>query len=88
LHGHLVTEQPKTVPELYEQFKKFSKSEIQHLCKPEQQRNVSKQDKATRFCYNDNQHSYPKPMHSINSDGCGPPENWEKNFGSSLQLRN
>jgi hypothetical protein len=71
LHDHLVTEQPKTVPELYEQFKKFSKS-----------------DKATRFCYNDNQHSYPKPMHSINSDGCGPPENWEKNFGSSLQLRN
>jgi hypothetical protein len=28
LHNHLVIERPKTVMELYEQFAKFSKSEI------------------------------------------------------------
>jgi hypothetical protein len=28
LHSHLVRERPKTVPELYDQFPKFSKSEI------------------------------------------------------------
>jgi hypothetical protein len=36
LHSHLVREQPKTVSELYEQFAKFSKSEIQHSRKLEQ----------------------------------------------------
>jgi hypothetical protein len=36
LHNHLVGERPKTVPKLYEQFMKFSKSEIQHFCKLEQ----------------------------------------------------
>jgi hypothetical protein len=36
LHSHLVRKRPKTVPELYEQFAKFSKSEIQHFHKLEQ----------------------------------------------------
>jgi hypothetical protein len=36
LHSHLVRELPKTVLELYEQFTKFSKSEIQHFRKLEQ----------------------------------------------------
>jgi hypothetical protein len=36
LHSHLVRERPKTVSELYEQFAKFSKSEIQHYHKFEQ----------------------------------------------------
>jgi hypothetical protein len=71
------------VPELYEQFAKFSKSEIQHFRKLEQQRKVSKSDEATRPRYNDNQRSYPKHVHSINSDVCGPPKNWKKNFGPS-----
>jgi hypothetical protein len=44
LHSHLVREQPKTVPELYEQFTKFSKSEIQHFRKFEQLRKISKPD--------------------------------------------
>jgi hypothetical protein len=35
LHSHLVREGPKIVPELYEQFTKFSKSEIQHFHKLE-----------------------------------------------------
>jgi hypothetical protein len=33
LHSHMVRERPKTVPELYDQFVKFSKSEIQHFHK-------------------------------------------------------
>jgi hypothetical protein len=72
LHSHLVIERPKTVPELYEQFAKFSKSEIQHFCKLEQQRKISKLEEAPGPRYNENQRSYPKPVHNIDSDGCGP----------------
>jgi hypothetical protein len=36
LHSHLVREWPKIVSELYEQFAKFNKSEIQHFRKLEQ----------------------------------------------------
>jgi hypothetical protein len=39
LHSHLVRERPKSVAELYE-FAKFSKSEVQHFCKLEQQRKM------------------------------------------------
>jgi hypothetical protein len=89
LHNHLVRDRPKIVSELYELFAKFSKSEVQHFCKLEQQRKTPKQDEAPRpFCYNDNQHNYPKLVHSINSDCCRPPENWEKNFGPPPQERN
>jgi hypothetical protein len=88
LHNHLVRGWPKTVPDLYEQFAKFSKSEIQHFHKLEEQRKVSKLDKAARPCYNDNQRSYPKPVNRINSNGCRPPEKWEKNFIPSPQERN
>jgi hypothetical protein len=35
LHSHLVRERPKTVPELYEQFAKSRKLEIQHIRKLE-----------------------------------------------------
>jgi hypothetical protein len=88
LHNHLVRERPKIVVELYEQFIKFSKSEILHFRKLEQQRKVSKPDEATRPYYNDNQCSYPRHVHNIDSDGCRPSENWEKNFGQSPQKRN
>jgi hypothetical protein len=81
LHNNLVRERPKTVSELYEQFAKFSKSKIQHFHKLEQQRKVSKADEAPKSHHNESQRTYPKPMHNINSDGCGPPENWEKNYG-------
>jgi 4-alpha-glucanotransferase len=81
LHSHLVRERSKTVPELYDQFAKFSKLEVQHFCKFEQQRKTLKQDEAPRPSrYNDNQRNYPKPLQSIDSSDCGPPENWEKNF--------
>jgi hypothetical protein len=46
LHNHLVRERPKTVSELYEQFAKFNKSKIQYFRKLEQQRKISKVDKA------------------------------------------
>jgi hypothetical protein len=68
------------VPELYEQFVKFSKSEISHFRKLEQQRKLSKLDKALRPHYNDNQRSYPKPAHNIDSDGCELQKNWKKIF--------
>jgi hypothetical protein len=35
LHSHLVMERPKTVPELYEEFTKFNKSEVLHFHKLE-----------------------------------------------------
>jgi hypothetical protein len=73
------------MPELHEQFTKFSKSEIQHFCKLEQQRKISNLDEAPRSRYNENKRSYPKPVHNIDSNGCGPPENWEKIFGTPLQ---
>jgi hypothetical protein len=75
LHNHLVRERPKTVLEPYEQFMKFSKSEIQHFGKLEKQRKVSKFDEALRPRYNKNQQSYPKLVHNIDSDGCGLLEN-------------
>jgi hypothetical protein len=81
LHSHLVRERPKTVSKLYEQFIKFNKSEVQHFRKLEQQRKVAKPDEAPRPRYSDNQHNYPKHVHCIDSDGCRPIENWEKNFG-------
>jgi hypothetical protein len=85
LHSHLVRERPKTVMELYEQFAKFNKSEIQHFHKLEQQRKISRPHEAPRSHQNEIQRSYPKPVNSINSDGYGPPENWEKNYKTSSQ---
>jgi hypothetical protein len=73
------------VSELYEQFTKFRKFEIQHFRKLEQQRKVSKPEEAPRPCYNKNQRSYPKSVHNIDFDGCGPPENWEKIFRTPSQ---
>jgi hypothetical protein len=87
LHSHLVREWPKIVSELYEQFAKFSKSEIQHFHKLEQQRKIAKPDEAPRPRHSESQHS-PKPVHNIDSDGCGPPKNWEKNYGTPSQQTN
>jgi hypothetical protein len=74
--------------ELYEQFSKFSKSEIQHFRKLEQQRKISKPDEAPRPHHNESQCNYPKPVHNINSDGCGPLENWKKNYGTPSEQTN
>jgi hypothetical protein len=87
LHSHLVSEQSKTVVGLYE-FTKFSKLEVLHFRKLEQQRKASKHNEASRPThYNDNQRSYPKQVHIIDSDACGPSENWEKNFRQPPQGR-
>jgi hypothetical protein len=87
LHSHLVREQPKTVPEFYDQFAKFSKSEVQHFCKLEQQRKVPKSDEAPKSPYDDNQCNYPRPVHNISPDGGLPPENWGKNSRGPPQQR-
>jgi hypothetical protein len=88
LHSHFVRERPKIVAELYEEFTKFSKSEMLHFCELEQQRKTTKHDEAPRPpCCSDNQCNYPKQENSIDSDGCEPLENWEKNFGPPPQER-
>jgi hypothetical protein len=62
--------------ELYEDFTKFNKSEVLQFHKLEQQRKAPKHDEASRPTrYNDNQHSNPKQVHNIDSDGCRPLEN-------------
>jgi hypothetical protein len=80
LHSHLVRERPKIVSELYDQFAKFSKSEIQHFRKLEQQQKVAKLDEASRVHYSDNHCNYPKPVHNIDSDGDGASKNWNKSY--------
>jgi hypothetical protein len=76
LHSHLVREWLKTILELYEEFAKFSKLEVLHFHKLEQQRKTPKQDEVSRPPrYNDNQRSYPKHVHNIDTDGCMPLEN-------------
>jgi hypothetical protein len=76
------------VPELYEQFTKFSKLDVQHFHKLEQRRKVAKPYEAPGPHYRDNQHNYPKHVHNIDSDGCRSPENWDKNFEGPSQERN
>jgi hypothetical protein len=80
--------------ELYDNFHKFSKSEVLHFCKLEQQRKVLKENEASRPTkYNRGKESTisfnntTKQVHNIDSDGYGPPKNWEKNF-KPLQLEN
>jgi hypothetical protein len=87
LHSHLVRERHKTVPELYDQFAKFSKSEVQHFRKLEQQRKVPKSDEAPKNRYGDNQCNYLRPVHSIGPDCDIPPENWSKNSTGPRQQR-
>jgi hypothetical protein len=73
LRSHLVRGWSKIVLEHYEQFAKFSKSEIQHFHKLEQQRKISKLDEAPRPRQNEIHRSYPKLIHNIYSYGCRPP---------------
>jgi hypothetical protein len=88
LHNHLTREGPKTLQELYENFEKNSKSEVLHFRKVEQQRKAPKESEASKPArYNkgrpstNNYDSISKHVNSIDSDGYGPPENWEKFFG-------
>jgi hypothetical protein len=85
LHSHLIRERPKTVSELYDQFTKFSKYEVQPFGMLKLQQKVAKPDEDTRAHYSNNQHNYLKLVHSIGSDACGPPENWNKKFRGPQQ---
>jgi hypothetical protein len=85
LHSHLIRERPKTVSKLYDQFAKFSKSEIQHFHKLEQQQKVTKPDEAPRVRYGNNHHNYPKPVHNTGSNDDGASENWNKSYRAPPQ---
>jgi hypothetical protein len=73
--------------ELYAEFRKFSRAEVLHFCKLSQQRKAASENESSRpFKYNKTKEvasSFDvthKQVRSINSDGCGPLEKWEKNF--------
>jgi hypothetical protein len=87
LHSHLVRERPKTLKALYEEFWKFSRLEVSHYLKLDQQRKVTNENESSRSfkCSKGKEgttsfDATSKQVHSIDSDGCGPQENWEKNF--------
>jgi hypothetical protein len=72
---------------LYEEFQKFNISEVSHFRKLDQQRKVTSENKGSRsFNYTINKEGEAsfdiacKQVHIIDSDGYGPPENWDKNF--------
>jgi hypothetical protein len=85
LHSHLARESPKIVQELYENFEKFSKLEVLHFRKLEQQCIAPKESEAAMpaqynrgSANNNNYDNTLKHVNIINLDGCGLPENWEK----------
>jgi hypothetical protein len=87
LHSYLVREHLKTLEESYDNFQKFSRSEVLHFRKLDQQSKVPKGSEGSRPTkYNKSRGSImnfdtsQKQIHSISSDRCGPPENWEKNL--------
>jgi hypothetical protein len=67
---------------LYEEFWKFSRSEVSHFHELDQQRKVTSENEGSRpFKYTRNKEGAAsfdttcKKVHSIDSDGCGSPEN-------------
>jgi hypothetical protein len=87
LHSHLVRERLRTLEELYDNFWKFSRSEVLHFCKLGQQRKTVNENKGswpTKYSKSrentSNFGTIHKQGHSIDSDGCGLSEKWEKNF--------
>jgi hypothetical protein len=84
LHNHLVREHPS------DNFRKFSSAEVLHfhkLCKLGQQRKIANENESLRPTkYSKRRESTlsfdssHKKVHNIDSDGCGPPKNWEKNY--------
>jgi hypothetical protein len=87
LDSHLVREHPKTLEGLYEEFRKFRRSEVSHYHKLDQQRKVINENESSRsFKYSKGKEGATsfdvarKQVHSIDSDGCGPQKNCDKNF--------
>jgi hypothetical protein len=92
LHSHLVRERPKTLEGLYEEFQKFSRLEVSHYRKLDQQRKVTNENAGSSpFKYSKGKEGAAsfdiarKQVHNIDSDGCEPQENWEKNFNPPQQ---
>jgi hypothetical protein len=86
LHSYLVRERPKMLEELYEEFEMFSRAEVLHFRKLGQQRKAAIENESSRpFKYSKTKevassfNVMHKQVHSIDLDGCGPLENWEKN---------
>jgi hypothetical protein len=82
LNNHLVRECPRALEELYDNFWKFSGSEVLHFRELGQQRNTPNENEGSRAAkYNKSRESTlsfdtsHKQVHNIDSDGCGPPEN-------------
>jgi hypothetical protein len=93
LHSHLARERPRTLEELYDNFQKFSRSEVLHFHKLGQQRktvNENESSRPTKYSKSRDSTSnfdttHKQVVHCIDSDGCGPLKNWEKNFRPSRQ---
>jgi hypothetical protein len=87
LHSYLVREFPRMLTELYESFRMFSKSEVTHFYKLEQQRKVPKENEASRSTkYNkvrENTMIFNNATKQIQSIDSGHRKKWEKNFGPS-----
>jgi hypothetical protein len=73
--------------ELYEEFWKFSRVEVLHFCKLGQQRKSTSENESSRpFNYSKSKEGASsfdtshRQVHSIDSDGCRPLKNWERNF--------
>jgi hypothetical protein len=87
LHNHLVRERLRILEELYDNFRKFSRSEVLHFRKLGQQRKTVNENEGSRPAkYNKSKEStlifdtsYMQ-VHNIDLDGCGPPKNYERNF--------
>jgi hypothetical protein len=75
---------------LCDNFRKFSKLEVLHFHKLKQQRKAAKENRASRPTKYDRGRestmsfdNTTKQIDNTDSDGCGPLENWKKNFRPS-----
>jgi hypothetical protein len=82
-----VREHLRTLEELYDNFRKFSRSKVLHFRKLGQQRKTINENEGSRPAkYSKSRESASnfetthKQVHSIDSDGCGPLKNWKKFF--------
>jgi hypothetical protein len=84
---NLVRECPRILEELYDEFRKFSRVEVLHFHKLGQQRKSTSENERSRPLKSnkgkEGTTSFDTPdrqVHSINTDRCRPPKNWEKNI--------
>jgi hypothetical protein len=82
-----VRECSRPLEELYDNFRKFSRSEVLHFRKLGQQTKIVNENESSRPTKysksrenTSNFGTIHKQVHTIDSDGCGPLKNWEKIF--------